>query len=297
MQLHLICNGMMLFWYRPAHNGRPDGYRILIPQSPVDSDGMQMHELRLGTQPGANPSSLHYAPTPRPTEYFELQFGYGPSLKTRAMKSCDYNVMLYGSNGRKAQPDYGGDEPAGVGIVIDIPYPDTEEGARFESFAPNPYPYLQSGSCAPDFNVRPRQIPRCNVFTWGIVNPELPVTLQNRRVDEDRRFLVHDPVQGDVKLYLYSGPPKFPTAMINHLEAFNQMLKYKGQCLDLKRDPKAKPTCTQLDSVVPPAGVTRDDLKHLCEINGYMDMCTAQSRGIVNEFSIDPAECVQGGGC
>jgi hypothetical protein len=297
MRLHLICNGMMAFWYRPAEEGRPDGYRILIPQSPMSSDDMktQEHELRFGAAPGAPHSVLSYCPNPQPTQSFELRFAHEPSGKQRAMKPGASNLALYSAGERKVYPDCNRDKPAGVAFTIDIPYPACEEAARYETYLANPY--MGTGCCVQDFCINPSSLPRCNVYTFHLSKHDSPVFLQNKHDSGDRRLLVEAPIHHDVKLYLYSGPAHCMPRMSNHLMAFNNMLLYQGQPLDLARDPDVKATCTRLEAICPPEGVTRHDLKNLAELNDKIDLCDCQEEHGREPRFTDPAECAIGNGC
>jgi len=246
--------------------------------------GMPQHELRLGVSPGAAKSYLGYAQKPEPTKYFDLQFAAAASSKERGPKSGDSNITLYEQYGRfKAEPNYG----TGVAAVIDIPYPHEEMPLRLVTFKDEPF---QDCCTRTDFQIHPRVIPRSNVFIFQISDSGLPVVLQNKKDPQDRHILADGPLRKDVKLYLYSGPPRIGDPM-NHLPVFNKMLRYGNYCeLDLSPNPDARRSCTPLDQIQLPGGFDLEDIMHLSEINSKGDLCKVH-------HGINPAECAQGGGC
>jgi len=284
---------MMLFWYRKPTEETADGYRILIPQAPVNG-GKQEHELRFGTSPGASSTYLSYPASAQATKYYELQFGVATSPQARGMKTVIDHICLYEQYGScKAEPNYG----SGVAFAIDIPYPFAEQAARYETYTGEPY---QQGYTVRDFKIHPRAIPRCNIFTFDVSDPRLGVVLQNKRDPSDRQLLQTGPLKSDLKLYLYSQPPHITPSM-HHLDVFNKMLRYANHTeLDLMVNTATKPTCTTLDKVHVPGGFTIDDLKQLAEINDNVDLCSSSAPGGssgFNIFGMNPAECGQGPGC
>jgi hypothetical protein len=285
MYLYLICHGMMAFWYRKQ---KPDGYRILIPQSPV-KDGIQEHEVRLSSELGAANSANWYASTPQPTQYYTLKFACAASARKRKMKSSRSNMALYSQkDGVQLIPNFGSDSSAKIAFVIDIPYPEAEQSARPETYKADPY---LPGAAVSIFKVHPRSIPRSNVFRFEIADPSQPIVLENQNNPKDLKLQLARPSQ-DVKLFLYSGSPTIMSGMTGHLRWFNSMFSFSiYDQLDLTLNPKSKPSCTLLKNAKRPFGLPAADLQHLAEINSKRDFCAKTMRGA------DPAECVQGPGC
>lgn len=291
--LYLFGHGMMLFWYRRRTSESIDGYRILIPQCPVHM-GVQQHELRLVTKPGGTDSYLKYAKQPEPTKFYDLQFGAARSVKPRGTKDCKANIGLYEVYGRcKAEPNYGYELPSGVAFAIDIPYP-----AKDDQLRPQPYkaPVYLPGNTREDFQIYPCEIPRSNLFTYEIGNPDMPVVLQNKLDPSDCHVLTNFSECDAVKLYLYSGPAhlledkKHPP--MSHLPMFNRMLRYGTHPeLDLVPNPNSHQVCIPLDPSTIPTGFSVEDYQHLAEINDQQDYCGSPVLGA------NPAECSQGGGC
>ena len=168
---------MMAFWYRLTS---PDGYRIFIPQAPVDGTGNQMHKVLLDTTIGAPNSKLSYPQSPMGTKSYNLTFGsVVNTTAVRQMKSSSQNLALYSqpNGGPHLTVNYGTDaSPAGVAFAIDIPYPDGEQSARSETYQADPY---VPGYTVNDFKIHPRQLPRSNVYRFNIADPRQPIRVVN----------------------------------------------------------------------------------------------------------------------
>jgi hypothetical protein len=291
--LYLFGHGMMLFWYRRRTSESIDGYRILIPQCPMHM-GCPQHELRLGTSPGAPTSYLGYAADPQPTKFYQLQFGAKTSVKPRGAKDCNVNLGLYERYGVcKAEPNYGYDAPDGVAFAIDIPYPSKDKQLRKQSYKG---PVFLPGDTRETFQIYPCEIPRSNLFTYEIANPDVPVVLQNMLEPTDCQVLGTFSHHHAIKLYLYSGPPHVIADEMHppmgHSHALNDMLRYGNRKrLDLTPNPHSGFKCTPLLPGDIPHGFQIEDYLHLAELNDHQDYCSSPIHGA------NPAECSQGGGC
>lgn len=304
MKLYLFCHGMMLFWYRRRTYESVDGYRILIPQSPVGDDGKLQHQVGLGACLGATDNDfLSYPDSPEPTKFYELQFGAATSLKPRGPKDCGANIGLYERYGLcKAEPNYGYDQPNGVAFAIDIPYPACDDQLRPVTYSDVVY---QPGYTREDFQIYPKCIPRSNLFTYEISCPDMPIVLQDKLDPSKRTILTEVSGDSDVKLYLYSGPPHVEIMGKSHLPAFNNMLRYGNHStLDLDMNLGVSSVCHRLEDTPIPKGFTTDDYRHLAELNDKSDFCPYSNKearadmgGHSHMTGANPAECSQGGGC
>ena len=299
MELKLICHGMMLFWYRKETANVPAGYRILIPQSPNKE-----HVLRLGVGPGAPSSVLQYETSPKSTQHFGLDFGVGPSPTKPGMKPKNSELLMYRTADAVATPDDRASLGAGVGFVIDIPYPLREEPVRATDYDEDPY---LPGLAVEAFAIHPRRMLDARVFTFIVADSTKDVILRSND-NLPSRLLVKAPVPDGIKLHLYCQPPTPVMPGTSHLQRLNEMLLFGGSVLDLKlnddRNPKKDP------DIPIPVGLSFQDLLHLSELGALMPGGTGASditgdsdvqgqklMTMPSMFAIDPAECGQGGGC
>ncbi len=301
MQLHLICHGMMLFWYnKPSVEGAgDDGYTILIPQMSAGPPKPGDHQLLLGRDYGALQPVLTYPMTPQGTQAFKLSFDAAPSDKIRSMKSNKENLVFYANDmtGARAVPTIGADYTAGIAVTIDIPYPRAEHPIRAARYFSDPYDYINSSSTIDAFDVHPRRIVNATVLTFDIVDGNKPILLVNKRIDTDQRLLDPGSITKPVVLHLYSQPAV--NILTDHLHMLTGMLKYKGSELDL-RIKKDVPSIKYPPLPIP-EGLHVLDLLHLGELNELgiptgAPMTDAEKR-MTGTLGVDPAECGQGGGC
>src|SRR5262249_34711395 len=104
MKLHLICHGMMLFWYRKPANG-PDGYTIFIPHGHShDGSGTMLHDVRLGLGAGAKDSVLKLPAdhADHTRKNYRLEFGASANMNPRSQSPpASQNLSFYETRDNK----------------------------------------------------------------------------------------------------------------------------------------------------------------------------------------------------
>jgi hypothetical protein len=301
MKLHLICHGMMLFWYRKPDPG-PEGYTILIPQG--FRSGKLLHLVGAGIGVGApNPhpwlqlDSTDVVPQRR----FELRFALAAVPHNGVKPPENENLSFYENPAYRAV-----ENPTGIAFAIDIPYPHSENPMRVATYEADPYVRRDSDALrdrvVKAFTIAPRRIVAARLLSFEITDPR--ISLYEPRTGQELPF-VPGPSGRDIKLHLYSQPAHLPGPHENHTEILNDMLHLETKgggraSFDLKLNPDRKPTLDpDTFPTLPDLGFT--DHLHLWELaalypQGADDHGAHGSTSGVLRF-VDPAECGQGGGC